>query len=217
MDLWFSRWFLPLALWLRGDVERRGGGNPSWNKGVNYHQQFRASRYPDKVMALYRAAGLDIEGDLQALDTGARISPDPQAVAYLERNISFDGQLHVPVLTLHTTADGTVIPQNETAYADVVKAAGRQDMLRQVFVHRAGHCAFTPAETIAAIQTVLDRLDKGRWDDAALQPSALSARAKAAGAMYQAYQAEFTGPPSFVDFSPGPYPRPFAKGSTPPS
>lgn len=215
MDSWFSKWFVPLAFSLRYDLEARG--NPSWNTGVDYHHQFEISADRDKVIALYQRAGLDIESDLRALDAGERIAADVHAVAYLEQNISFDGQLRVPVLTMHTTADGTAIAQNETAYADVVKAAGSQGMLRQVFVHRAGHCAFTPAETIAAIQTVLNRLDKGRWDDAALRPTVMSSRATAVGASYQHYEAQFAGPPSSVDFSPGPYPRPFARGSTPPS
>ena len=217
IDQWFTNSLIPAAFALPFDFERRAGGNPSWNTGVNYHEQFAISADRNQVIALYQAAGLDVQSDLRTLDAGARIAPDAQAVAYLEQNIAFDGHLGVPVLTMHTTADGTVIPQDETAYADVVKAAGSQDMLRQVFVNRAGHCAFTPAETIAAIETLLDRLDKDRWNDAALQPAVMNSRARAAGASYQAYESVFAGPPSFVDFTPGPYPRPFPKGSSAPS
>ncbi len=157
-----------------------------------------------------------VDRDLRALDAGQRVVPDAEAVAYLKQNITFDGQLRVPVLTMHTTADGTVIPEDETAYADVVKAAGNQDMLRQLFVNRAGHCAFTPAETIAAIETVLDRLDRGHWDNSALAPTAMNAHARAAGSSYQRYRSQFAGPPSFVDFSAGPYPRPFPFGARAP-
>ncbi len=216
IDQWFANSLIPAAFSLPFDFEHRAAGNPSWNMGVNYHEQFAISAGRNQVTALYQAAGLDVDRDLRALDAGQRVVPDAEAVAYLKQNITFDGQLRVPVLTMHTTADGTVIPEDETAYADVVKAAGNQDMLRQLFVNRAGHCAFTPAETIAAIETVLDRLDRGHWDNSALAPTAMNAHARAAGSSYQRYRSQFAGPPSFVDFSAGPYPRPFPFGARAP-
>jgi hypothetical protein len=85
-------------------------------------------------------------------------------------------------------------------------------MLRQVFVHRAGHCTFTPAETIAAVQVMLRRLDTGHWDDAALKPAALNATARAQDESLNAFLGAAT-PPAFIDFNPAPFPRPFAKGS----
>ena len=54
---------------------------------------------------------------------------------------------------MHTTGDGLVVPENEQAYRSVVDRDGNGNLLRQIFVARAGHCAFTPAETITAIQT----------------------------------------------------------------
>jgi hypothetical protein len=83
-------------------------------------------------------------------------------------------------------------------------------MLRQVFVHRAGHCTFTPAETIAAVQVMLKRLDTGSWDDAALQPGALNASASAQDESLNAFFGA-AAPPAFIDFKPAPFPRPFAK------
>ena len=65
---------------------------------------------------------------------------------------------------MHTIGDGLVVPQNEQAYASVVRRAGRAFLLRQVFVSRAGHCAFTPAETIAAVKVLLHRMLTGHWD-----------------------------------------------------
>jgi hypothetical protein len=163
------------------------------------------------VAALYAAAGLNLDSDLNVLDGGARIKADPAAAAYLARYITFDGQLSVPMLTMHTTGDGLVIPPNESAYYQVVFAANHQDMLRQVFVHRAGHCIFTEGETIAALQVLLDRLDSGHWNDSKLLSTALNSSALAQGKTAN----EFFGlsvPPSFLTFNPGPYPRPYAKG-----
>jgi pimeloyl-ACP methyl ester carboxylesterase len=214
---WESRVDFPFAFGYRAELEKRAGGNPSWNVGVDYRHQLQISPYRDEVTALYRSAGLDLNSDLAALNAGATIKPDARAVAYLDRYISFDGAITVPVLTAHTTADGLVVPQDETAYADVVRSAGKQDLLRQAFVHRAGHCAFTSAEVISLIKEMLHRLSSGSWDDASLRPAALNAAAIALGSQDNAIGGFFAAPPSFVDYVPGPYPRPFPKGSTPPA
>ncbi len=215
--LWESRVDFPFAFQHRAELEKRAAGNPSWNAGVDYRHQLEISPARDEVKALYRAAGTDLNTDLATLNAGATIKPDPKAVEYLDRYVSFDGALRVPVLTAHTTGDGLVVPQNETAYADVVRAAGDQDLLRQAFVHRAGHCAFTSAEVISLIKVMLRRLDRGSWDDAALRPAALNAAALALGAQDNAIGGIFAASPAFTDYDPGPYPRPFPKGSTLPA
>ena len=145
---WESRVDFPFAFQHRTELEARAGGNPSWNIGVDYAQMLAASPDRDEVTGLYKQAGLDLGADLRALNAGATIKADPAAAAYLQRYVTFDGQLSVPVLSVHTTGDGLVIAPNESAYAQVVTAAGKQDLLRQLFVHRAGHCAFTPAEIV---------------------------------------------------------------------
>ena len=215
--LWESRVDFPFAFGYRAELEKRAGGNPSWNIGVDYRHQLEMSPYHSEVTALYRDAGVDLNADLAALNAGATIKPDARAVAYVDRYISFDGGITVPVLTAHTTADGLVVPQDETAYADVVRAAGKQDLLRQAYVHRAGHCAFTSAEVISLIKVMLNRLDSGRWDDESLRPAALNAAALALGSQDNAIGGFFASPPSFVDYAPGPYPRPFPKGSMVPA
>lgn len=204
---WESQVDFAFEFQYRAELEHRAGGNPSWNTGVDYPHQLAISAVQSEVAALYQAAGLDLAADLRALNSGPRIAADPAAAAYLKRNISFDGNINVPVLSMHTTGDGLVVVQNEAAYADAVKAAGKRDLLRQVFVHRAGHCAFSYAETIVLIQQMLLRLDTGRWDDAALQPSALNAGAQALGDAYNEVGGFFITPPAFTTFSPSTYPR----------
>ena len=214
--IWVSRVDFGFAFRYRADLEQRAGGNPSWNTGVDYARQLSISPDREEVTALYGAAGLDLSSDLRVLNAGERIAADPPAAAYLDRNVSFDGRLTIPVLTMHTTGDGLVIPPNEGAYASAVAAAGYGDLLRQTFVHRAGHCAFTEAETVAAVQVLLARLDTGRWNDAALQPTALNASALAQGDLENVFFGA-AARPAFVDFSPAPYPRPFAKGASIPA
>ena len=209
---WESRADFAFAFRYRAELEHRAGGNPSWNTGVDYAHLLSISPDREEVAALYSAAGLDLQSDLRILAGGARVKADPAAARYLDRYISLDGNLSIPVLTMHTTGDGLVIPPNESAYADAVGAAGDSGMLRQVFVHRAGHCTFTPAETIAAVQVLLKRLDTGRWDEAALKPAALNATAKAQDESLNAFFGA-AAPPAFIDFQPAPFPRPFVKGS----
>ncbi|HET9781688.1 MAG TPA: prolyl oligopeptidase family serine peptidase [Candidatus Dormibacteraeota bacterium] len=215
-EIWEARADFPFAFEYRSELEARAGGNPSWNEGVDYAQLLAASPNREEVVALYQQAGLDLNADLRALNAGATIKADPAAAQYLERYVSFDGRLQIPVLSVHTVGDGLVIPSNEAAYADVVASASRGEMLRQVFVNRAGHCAFTPAETIAAFEALLKRIDTGRWNEASLQPDPLNS---AAADLRPGASTIFGFPfdPSFIKYAPATYPRPFASGQTIPS
>jgi pimeloyl-ACP methyl ester carboxylesterase len=208
--LWDSQVDFPFIFAFRAELEARAGGNPSWNTGVNYFAQLAKSADLSEVRALYHAAGLSLTGDLQTLNHAARISAKPSAVHYLAQNIAFNGELSMPVLTMHTTGDGLVVPQNEQAYQQVVDRAGDGRLLQQIFVHRAGHCAFTPAETITAAQTLLKRLNTGHWNHAALSPTALNAQAAALGPAYNIFStAKTPTAPAFLRYRPTPYLRPF--------
>jgi hypothetical protein len=118
----------------------------------------------------------------------------------------------VPVLAMHTTGDGLVVPENEQAYRSAVDRRGDGRLLQQIFVHRAGHCAFTPAETITAVQALVGRLDTGSWDLSALGPASLNAQATALGAPYNIFVLNgkvVPAAPSFLRYRPAPYLRPF--------
>ena len=210
--LWDTQVDFPFIFAFRAELEARAGGNPSWNTGVNYFVDLAKSADLPEVVALYRAAGLSLGHDLRTLDRATRISAAPAAVAYLAHNIVFTGRLPVPVLTMHTTGDGLVVPENEQAYRSAVDRAGDGAALRQIFVHRAGHCAFTPAETITAVQALVNRVDTGRWDLSALDPAGLNAQAAALGPQYNIFEVGTTikpAAPAFLRYRPAPYLRPF--------
>jgi len=195
----------PFIFFLRAELEARAGGNPSWNTGVNYEKQLDNSIDLAEVKALYADAGLSLDADLATLRSAPRISADPNAVDYLTRNIVYNGHLDgKPVLTLHTTGDGLVQNQHEQAYRSVVQDAKDQQLLRQTFVHRAGHCTFTPAETISALQALVQRVDTGKWKTS---PEALNTAAAALGPALN------TATPSFLDFEPAPFLRPYDPGA----
>jgi len=207
---WGSQVTFPFVFAFRAELEARAGGNPSWNTGVNYAADLAKSADFAEVMALYRAAGLNLGQDLRTLNSAPRVKADRSAEAYLIKNISFNGAISVPVLTMHTTGDGLVVPENEQAYRSAVDQAGRGNLLRQVFVHRAGHCAFTAAETVAAVQTLENRLATGRWH--VPSPAAMNAQAAALGPQFNIFSvggAVTPTAPAFISYSPARYLRPF--------
>ena len=182
----------------------------SWNTGVNYFTDLAKSVDLKEVTALYKAAGLSLTKDLLTLNGAPRISAKPSAVAYLAKNIAFNGDISIPVLSMHTTGDGLVVPENEQAYRSVVDRDGNGNLLRQIFVNRAGHCAFTPAETLTALQTLLNRLATGHWN--VPSPAGLNAEAAALGPQLNVFtsgSALVATPPAFISYTPARYLRPF--------
>jgi len=217
---WFERIVFLVIFAARATVEERAGGNPSWNTSVDYRARLDRSLSRDDVSAMYAEARLHLEADLGTLDRAPRIDADPDAVEYMERHIAFDGYLRVPVVTMHTTGDGLCTPDHEQSFADVVRSAGRGDMLRQLWIERGGHCSFSIAETLVALNVLNARLDDDRWPN--LAPDALRRAAAAlgpdlnvgatfgpehsVGAFTYGRPAEM--PAAFVDFEPSLFPRP---------
>jgi hypothetical protein len=121
----------------------------------------------------------------------------------LTDNIIYNGQLAVPVLTMHTTADGLVPVEDERAYAKVANEAMDGGMLRRTFVHRAGHCEFSPAEMIVAMETLQVRLATGKWKN--LSVAGLNAEAAALGPEFNIIDDNGTvvpAAPAFLDYQP---------------
>jgi pimeloyl-ACP methyl ester carboxylesterase len=182
----------------RQEAETHAGGNMSWNTGVDYGRILARSADRAEVETLYARAGLSLQTDLATLSRAPRVTADPSAVAYMIRNIAFTGRISKPMLTIHTTGDPLVPVQVEHAYADTLRDAGRDPLLRQAFVHRAGHCTFTTGEMLAALRTLEHRVDTGRWADT--DPAALN---------HLATTIDPATTPAYINYHPAPYPRPF--------
>jgi fermentation-respiration switch protein FrsA (DUF1100 family) len=201
---------------IRVDLREQGfeepvSANPSSNVGVDYAHQLRQSGRQDQVEALYAEAGLHLDAELETLNDADRISADEGAAEYLFEYITYDGGLgNVPVLTMHTTADTLVVAEHEQAYADVVERAGDKELLEQIFVRRAGHCRFTPAEYITALQTLFEGMDRS-WDGIDVSSEKLNEDADALGAELNSLPVEGDDPPTgpaFARFKPGQFLRP---------
>ncbi len=218
--LWTVRSMIPYGFVRRAEMESRAGGNPSWNTGVDYRQLLAGSVDTAEVAALYEAAGLSLDDDLATLDQAPRIANDAQATAYVTQNITYDGQLGVPMLSLHTIGDGQQPVQQEEIYADIVQSTHKSGLLRQVFIQRAGHCAFTSGEMIAAFQYLVNRLDTGTWNVSSPPAQLLNAVGNALDLALNTLNGPenkpVPTPPAFVAYQPTAFLRPFDARSQPP-
>ncbi|WP_369276078.1 alpha/beta hydrolase family protein [Streptomyces sp. R11] len=182
----------------RQEAEARAGGNMSWNTGVDYAKLLGRSSVRKEVTELYRKAGLSLRADLATLNRAPRISADPNAVAWMSGTSSFTGKLAKPQLSVHTIGDALVPVQTESALKRAVTAAGSASRLRQAYTDNAGHCTFSPAEQLAALHTLEDRLSAGSW--VGTDSKSLNSRAT---------EADPTSPTRYVPYHPAPYPRPY--------
>jgi hypothetical protein len=173
-------------------------GNPSWNTGIDYAPLFEAAgaQAREVVAALYAQAGLDLGQDLAKINAMPRIAADPVGVDYA-RESSFDGRLGKPLLYMTTTGDPLSPVSNSRPLETAARAAGNGDLLRMLYVQAPGHCTFTIAELAAALATLTERIETGRWP--ATTPEAMSQRGKSLDASAA----------RFVDYDPGPGYRPF--------
>ncbi|MFF7653063.1 alpha/beta hydrolase family protein [Streptomyces sp. NPDC007983] len=181
----------------RQEAESRAGGNPSWNTDVDYAAMLRHSSVYKEVTELYKEAGLTLRDDLRALGRAPRITADPRAVAWTRNTSAFTGRLTDPQLNIHTTGDGLIPVQAESAYRRAATAGGSAGLLRQAYVDGPGHCAFTTGEQLAALHTLERRLATGSWDTS---PEALNSAAKAEDPAAE---------PRYVGYRPTTYPRPY--------
>ena len=177
----------------RFDLIRAAGGDSGWNEGVDYWSLFRQSPYRRVVSDLYREAGLSLHEDLKTLTDTADAPFNEAAVASMLSHSQLDGDLHVPVLSIHTTYDPLVPAEHEDEYADDVRSEHKRQLFRQIFVDRDGHCSFTSAELVAGIKVLEERVETGRWPAASVNPDQLNRLASSFD----------LGDSAFVRFRPG--------------
>lgn len=185
------------------ELGSRAGGNPLWNVGVDYRRQLIRSSQRDFVRQVYRSEGLDLDGDLARLAVAPRIAPEPAAVRWMHRYAVPRGTNPDPVITLHNTVDAAVA-DHERWYAGQVRRHGHPSGLRQLFVGRATHCAFSAAEEIVTLRALLHRIDTGGWPS--LNPSRLNAAANGFADVYREVfnypVGDAVRPPAFTRFTP---------------
>jgi pimeloyl-ACP methyl ester carboxylesterase len=177
----------------RFDLITAAGGESGWNEGVDYRNLFRQSPYRRNVSELYREAGLSLHEDLKMLTESADVPFDETAVESMLGHSQPNGDLQMPVLSIHTNYDPLVPAEHEEEYADDVRSAHKRLLFRQAFVDRDGHCSFTSAELVAGIKVLEERVETGRWPAASVNPRKLNRLASSFD----------LGDSAFVRFRPG--------------
>jgi hypothetical protein len=181
------------AMSSRNEINRRSGGNISWNLGVDYAAILAEVDNSDVVQAMYDQAGLSLADDLAMLADAERIVADPDAIRWARVQVPVR-PLTVPVVTMNGIGDMISPVAGQQAYEAVVGS----ENLRQTYTQTAGHCGFNGPELIAAIEVLQLRAETGIWP--ATDPVAMNSRAESV---------DLNGTPRFIDFEPDEFARPF--------
>ncbi len=167
------------TLWLafvpQPDLNLRAGGRVPQNLNTVYtlrdeDRQFLKDEFPAKDPVALMA---EVDGLLAQMNESSRYAFDRNARNYAEHYVNPTGQIKRPVLTLHTTGDAAVIPNNESAYRTAVEKQGHDDLLMQQFttgVTISGmnvntHCTFSPPQYFAGIDAMMYWLETGNRPD----------------------------------------------------
>lgn len=156
-------------------LELSGPGQLKSNVGIDYKTLYQNGDeyYMKAVETLYKRANIDLESDLEKINGSPRVAADPAAIKWW----SAPGRTHIgkpkiPLLRLQTNGDGLVYPSMVQGYEELVRANGYDDLFRSAYVNRWGHCGFSLAEFLAAMETINERLDTGSWPST--EPEALN-------------------------------------------
>jgi hypothetical protein len=141
-----ERTLVPRLAWatlVTDDISRRflGGRNPFTNERV----QYRGSR------------------DDKALNAGVpRLKPDPDGVSKLAEDGDFNGNVTVPVMTLHATGDLLAPVEHEAAYRATLEKAGTDARLLQLFMREDEHMSPNAQQYVAALDALVGWIDTGK-------------------------------------------------------
>ncbi len=95
-----------------------------------------------------------------ALNAGvARFTADANALTLLNEQYRTSGQLAVPMVTMHTTADPVVPAWHNDIYADKVAANGSTANYAYTAIDVYGHCNFSQLEVVTAVNQMVALAD----------------------------------------------------------
>lgn len=100
----------------------------------------------DNRSRFYRGSSNDVQLNRQV----ARFAADPGAFESVQRNYQTTAEFSVPLVTLHTLADPTVLYQQEIVYRRRIRLAGNETFYRNIPSISYGHCAFSLPSFVAA-------------------------------------------------------------------
>jgi hypothetical protein len=74
---------------------------------------------------------------------------------------------------MHTIIDPLVVVANESAYAELIAATSREELLFQTYTTGVGHCNFTGPQLLTAVNAIDSWVRTGTRPTASAFPAAL--------------------------------------------
>ena len=134
----------------RAELQRRAGGPIVQNLDQNYTLTAAEKTYLAGI-------GLPtpvVDAWLAQMNARRNIEAKTSARNYVRNNTDFNGKIQHPILTVHTIIDPLLVVANESAYAELNAAAGKQDLLFQTFTTGVGHCNLTGPQILTSIGAI---------------------------------------------------------------
>ncbi len=163
----FPGWVLTDFFFLteaRADLQRRAGGPFVQNLDQNYTLTNDERTY----LAGLGVPGPIVDAWLAQMNARRNIEGVQKARTYVKNNTDYTGKIQKPVLTMHTIIDPLVVVANESAYAELINAEGREELLFQTFTTGIGHCNFTGPQILTALGAI------DLWVRTGVKPTAAS-------------------------------------------
>jgi hypothetical protein len=148
----------------RAELQRRAGGPIVQNLDQSYDLLPAEKAYLAGI-------GLPtpvVDAWLAQMNARRNIEAKPSARNYVRNNTDFNGKIRNPILTVHTIIDPLLVVANESAYAELNAAAGKQDLLFQTYTTGIGHCNLTGPQILTSIGAI------DTWVRTGVRPTAAS-------------------------------------------
>lgn len=134
----------------RAELQRRAGGPFVQNLDQNYSLTAAEKTY----LAGLGLATPVVDAWLTEMNARRDIEANVAARNYVRNNTDFNGKIHHPILTVHTIVDPLLVVANESAYAELNAAEGKQDLLFQTYTTGVGHCNLTGPQILTAVGAI---------------------------------------------------------------
>lgn len=154
VPVWYNS-AMTFATIFRAELEQRASGSPLQNENHVYTLSPQDKKDLKKL-------GIDADKMLGQMNARTNIKADPGPRSYIQNFADYTYNITKPVITLHTIQDQIVIVANESVYKEAIMAAGKSDLLYQVYSDGDGsilpstHCLFTK-EQLSTTLLVMDK------------------------------------------------------------
>ncbi len=153
----------------RAELQRRAGGPFVQNIDQNYSLTPIEKAY----LSSLGLPGAVVDSWLAQMNARRNIKAAPAARNYVRHNTDYNGKIRHPVLTMHTIIDPLVVVANESAYAELIAATSREELLFQTYTTGVGHCAFTGPQILTAVNAIDSWVRTGTRPTASAFPTLL--------------------------------------------